>query len=59
MVLGISASLEEWRAAKQAKALAKARSDEIDRQIKEEVQTFRTCDVLLMGSWSFIVLVSL
>ena len=49
MVLGISATWEAWRAAKRAKA----RSDEIDRQIREEVKTFRTCDVFLMGSWPF------
>lgn len=51
MVLGISASWEEWRAAKRAKA----RSDDIDRQIKEEDKTFKKCDVLLMGSWPFTV----
>jgi guanine nucleotide-binding protein G(i) subunit alpha len=45
MGLGISASWEEWRAAKRSKA----RSDEIDRQIKEEAKTFKICDVLLMG----------
>jgi hypothetical protein len=51
MGLGILVPWEEWRAAKRAKA----RSDEIDRQIKEEAKTFRRCDVLLMGSWSFTV----
>jgi guanine nucleotide-binding protein G(i) subunit alpha len=45
MGLGILVPWEEWRAAKRAKA----RSDEIDRQIKEEAKTFRRCDVLLMG----------
>lgn len=45
MVLGILASWEEWRTAKRAKA----RSDGIDRQIREEAKAFKRCDVLLMG----------
>jgi len=54
MSLGILASWQQWRAAKRAKA----RSDEIDRQIKEESKVIgRRCDVLLMGSGSFFYLV--
>ncbi|KAH9061752.1 G-protein alpha subunit [Lactarius deliciosus] len=46
MVLGILASWEEWLAAKRAKA----RSEEIDRQIAEDAKFFkRTRNVLLMG----------
>ncbi|KAH9051791.1 G-protein alpha subunit [Lactarius vividus] len=46
MVLGILASWEEWLAAKRAKA----RSDNIDRQIEEDAKFFkRTRNVLLMG----------
>ncbi|KAH8985759.1 guanine nucleotide binding protein, alpha subunit [Lactarius hatsudake] len=46
MVLGILASWEEWLAAKRAKA----RSDEIDRQIAEDAKFLRrTRNVLLMG----------
>ena len=53
MVLGISVSWEEWRKVKRENKRAKARSDEIDRQIEEEAKTFKKCDVLLMGLWPF------
>lgn len=54
MVLKILAARAERR---RAAELAKARSDEIDRQIKEEARTFKgLCDLLLVGSWSFIAL---
>ncbi|KAN0135857.1 Guanine nucleotide binding protein (G-protein), alpha subunit [Lactarius tabidus] len=47
MVLKILAARAERR---RAAELAKARSDEIDRQIKEEARTFRGwCDLLLVG----------
>ena len=40
MVLRMSASWEKWRTAKRENKRAKARSDEIDRQIEEEAKTF-------------------
>ncbi len=54
MVLGNLASWEERRAAKRAAKRAMARSDEIDRQIRQDSNTIRRrCDVLLI--WYYIL----
>jgi hypothetical protein len=53
MVSGILAHWKERRAAQGAARRARARSDEIDRQIEEAEKTIKqTYDILLMGSQS-------
>ena len=55
MVLGILAARQHWQR-RQAIERAKARSDEIDRNIEEDHKTLkRTCKVLMMGSRSLVL----
>jgi guanine nucleotide-binding protein G(i) subunit alpha len=49
------AELVKARSGEMQDEMAKARSNEIDRQIEEGAKNLmKRCDVLLVGSWSFI-----